>query len=94
VAVSLVRFPRQAYDYLWVISPPPYDQRLEKGLVPVWRDPVTRSVLFKIDHDVPAAQLNPVDLGPYHEQIERIRDFLRRDKEKQLEAWAAAQKKA
>ena len=94
VAVSLARFPRHAYDYLWVISPPPYDRRLERGLIPVWRDPVTRSALFKIDHDVPAAQLNPADLGPYRGQIERIRDFLKRDKEKQLQVWEAAQKKA
>jgi hypothetical protein len=94
VAVSLARFPRHAYDYLWVISPPPYDKRLERGLIPVWRDPTTGSALFKIDHDVPAVQLNPGDLGPYHEQIEKIRDFLKRDKEKQMEAWEAAQKKA
>lgn len=93
VAVSLARFPRHAYDYLWVISPPPYDKRLERGLVAVWRDPVTRSTLFKIDHDVPAAQLNPIDLGPYRGQIERIRDFLKRDKEKQMRAWEAAAKK-
>ncbi|WP_343519763.1 hypothetical protein [Sphingomonas sp.] len=91
VAVSLARFPRHAYDYLWVISPPPYDKRLEAGLIPVWRD--GDSVLFKIDHGSPAAVLNPIDLGPYHSQIEKIRDFLRRDKEKQLEAWQAAQKK-
>lgn len=94
VAVSLARFPRHAYDYLWMISPPPYDKRLELGLIPVWRDPVTRSVLFKIDHDVPAAQLNPIDLGPYRSHIERIRDFIRRDKVKQMQAWEAAQKKA
>lgn len=90
VAVSLARFPRHAYDYLWVISPPPYDKRLEQGLIPVWRD--GNSVLFKIDHDMPAAQLDPVDLGPYHGQIEKIRDFLKRDKEKQMRAWEAAQK--
>jgi hypothetical protein len=93
VAVSLARFPRHAYDYLWVISPPKYDPRLEAGLIPIWRDPQTRSVLFKIDHNVPAAQLNPVDLGPYRGQIQKIREFLKRDKEKQLEVWERAQKK-
>jgi len=94
VAVSLARFPRHAYDYLWVISPPKYDKRLEAGLIPVWRDPRTGSALFKIDHEVPAAQLNPVDLGPYRDHIERIRDFLKRDKEKQMRAWEASLKKA
>ncbi|HEY0624365.1 hypothetical protein [Sphingomonas sp.] len=91
VAVSLARFPRHAYDYLWVISPPPYDKRLEAGLIPVWRD--GSSALFKIDHGTPAAVLNPVDLGPYHDQIQKIREFLKRDKQKQMEAWQAAQKK-
>lgn len=90
VAVSLARFPRDAYDYLWVISPPPYDKRLEEGLIPVWRDGT--SVLFKIDHATPAAELNPHDLGPYHRQIERIRDMLKRDREKQKRAWNAAEK--
>lgn len=88
VAVSLARFPRNAYDYLWVISPPPYDKRLEEGLIPVWRDGT--SVLFKIDHATPAAELNPNDLGPYHRQIERIRDLVKRDREKQKRVGNAA----
>lgn len=90
VAVSLARFPRHAYDYLWVISPPPYDKRLEAGLIPVWRD--GNSALFKIDHGQPAAELNPNDLGPYRSQIQKVREFLERDKQKQMEAWEAAKK--
>ena len=70
VAVSLARFPRKAFDYVWVISPPAYDPRLETGLIPVWRS--GRSALFKVDHDVQPAQLERRDLGPYPELIERL----------------------
>ncbi|WP_294080394.1 hypothetical protein [Sphingomonas sp.] len=91
VAVSLARFPRQAYDYLWVISPPPYDKRLEAGLTPIWRD--GRSALFKIDHDAPAATLNPEDLGPYRGYIDQVRDFLERERRKQLKDATAGKDK-
>jgi len=60
IARSLVTFPRDAFDYVWVIRPPHYDPRLEQGLVPVWRDGT--SVLFKVDHDVPPALPTPKDL--------------------------------
>ena len=63
ITVSLVKFPRNAFDYVWLISPPPYDRRLEAGLIPVWRSGT--SGLFKIDHGSPAAKLAPEDLGPY-----------------------------
>jgi len=60
IARSLVTFPRDAFDYVWVIRPPAYDRRLEQGLVPVWRDGT--SVLFKVDHATPAAELEPRDV--------------------------------
>jgi hypothetical protein len=63
IAVSLARFPRDRFDYVWLISPPAYDRRLERGLIPVWRD--GDSALFRIDHDAPAANLRHEDLGPY-----------------------------
>ena len=43
---SLRRFPRAAFDYLWLIDPPPYDRSLVKGMVPVWTN--GRSTLFRI----------------------------------------------
>ncbi|HSI17091.1 MAG TPA: hypothetical protein VK980_04930, partial [Sphingomonas sp.] len=60
VARALVLFPRDAFDYVWLIRPPHYDRRLEKGLIPIWRD--GDSVLFKIDHAVAPAETTPVDL--------------------------------
>ncbi|MCD2323167.1 hypothetical protein LQ953_03945 [Sphingomonas sp. IC-56] len=49
---ALSRFPRDAFDYVWLIRPPAYDPRFEQGLVPVWRD--GSSALFRVDHSVPA----------------------------------------
>ena len=45
---SLANFPRAAFDYVWLISPPPYDPKYAQDLTPIWRDGT--SVLFKVDH--------------------------------------------
>jgi len=60
IARSLALFPRDAFDYVWLIRPPAYDKRYEQGLIPVWRD--GPSVLYRVDHDVPGPGLNPGDL--------------------------------
>ncbi len=60
IAWSLTHFPRDAFDYVWLIRPPAYDPRLEQGLEPVWRD--GDSALFRVNHDVPPAELVPEDL--------------------------------
>jgi hypothetical protein len=44
---SLRYFPRQAFDYVWLIDPPPYDPRLATGLTPIWRDGT--SVLYRVE---------------------------------------------
>ena len=54
IGASLAQFPRDAFDYVWLISPPPYDQALTRGLEPVWRSGT--SVLFRVvDRSPPAA---------------------------------------
>jgi hypothetical protein len=60
IARSLALFPRDAFDYVWLIRPPAFDKRYEQGLVPVWRD--GPSVLYRVDHNVPGPGLNPGDL--------------------------------
>ncbi|WP_404336390.1 hypothetical protein AB2M62_19135 [Sphingomonas sp. MMS12-HWE2-04] len=60
VAWALSRFPRDAFDYVWMIRPPAYDPRFEQGLVPVWRD--GSSVVFRVDHSVPAPVIQHGDL--------------------------------
>ena len=47
---ALYLFPRAAFDYVWLINPPPYDPRTVTDLKPVWRDGT--SILYKVDHSV------------------------------------------
>lgn len=61
VAIALARFPRDAFDYVWLIRPPAYDRaRYEQGLVELWRDDT--SALFRVDHSVPPPELKLEDL--------------------------------
>jgi hypothetical protein len=43
---ALRSFPREDFDYLWLIDPPPFDPKLVAGLHPVWRGP--NSVLYQV----------------------------------------------
>jgi hypothetical protein len=48
INTAIARFPRAAFDYMWLINPPAYDVALTRGMTPVWRDGT--DVLFRIDH--------------------------------------------
>jgi hypothetical protein len=39
IEVSLRRFPRDRFDYLWLIDPPPFNPALLKGTTQVWSGP-------------------------------------------------------
>ena len=43
---TLARFPRTAFDYVWMIEPPAHDPRLLAGLRPIWRS--GSSVLYVV----------------------------------------------
>jgi hypothetical protein len=43
---ALAALPRQAFDYVWLINPPPFDAELTDGMQPVWRGP--RSILYRL----------------------------------------------
>lgn len=60
---AIARFPREAFDYVWLIRPPRYDPRVTAGLVPVWRSRFSNSALFRVDHRVPAPQFSDEQLG-------------------------------
>jgi hypothetical protein len=48
---SLKGFPRDAFDYVWLIRPPAYDPALTRGLVPIWRN--GSSVVYRVvDHNM------------------------------------------
>jgi hypothetical protein len=76
IAVSLARFPRQTYDYVWIVQPPKYDRRLEAGLIPVWRNGT--STLFRVDDAARAPQLMMQDLGPYGPEMKTRMEAINR----------------
>jgi hypothetical protein len=43
---ALATFPRDAFDFVWLIEPPRYDPALTKGMQPIWRS--GNSVLFRV----------------------------------------------
>ncbi|MFN3943689.1 MAG: hypothetical protein ACK4K7_02010 [Allosphingosinicella sp.] len=47
LSLALATFPREAFDYVWLIDPPPYDPALAEGLREIWRD--GDSVLFAVE---------------------------------------------
>jgi hypothetical protein len=57
---ALTRFPRDAFDYVWLIRPPRYDPRFEQGLIPLYRD--GSSAVFRVDKSVPAPVILPGEL--------------------------------
>jgi hypothetical protein len=46
VDAALQGFPRDKFDYLWLVDVPPYDPKLTAGLTPVWKGP--RSMLYRL----------------------------------------------
>ncbi len=62
ISRSLAKFPRDAFDYVWLIQPPEYDPKLEAGLIPLWRD--GSSAVFRIDHSKPGPVLTKAELTP------------------------------
>lgn len=78
ISLSLARFPRNAFDYVWLIQPPAYDPKYNVGLVEVWRD--GSSVLFRIDHSItpPPVPLFPeeiraLEIRARRQALERLR---------------------
>jgi hypothetical protein len=43
---ALRGFPRRAFDYVWLINPPPVDPSAPVGLQPLWRN--GPSVLYRV----------------------------------------------
>lgn len=55
---SLAFFPRSAFDYVWLIDPPPHHSGLTAGFDEVWRDGT--SVLYRIRRAEPAVPAAPL----------------------------------
>ena len=50
---SLARFPRDKFDYVWLINAPRHDPALSRGLRPVWQSGA--SVLYRVTDQGPIA---------------------------------------
>ena len=60
---ALNRFPRAAFDYVWLLHPPAYDPALVKGMTPIWRN--GRDVLYRVDDRTQPAIVDPVQPPPF-----------------------------
>jgi hypothetical protein len=60
ITKAMARFPRKAFDYVWLVRPPAYDPKFNQGLVEIWRDGT--SVLFRIDHTKPGIRISDAEL--------------------------------
>ena len=87
VNYALARFPRDAFDYVWLVRPPAYDARATQGLVRIWRSPVSTSALFRVDHRVPAPELSDEELGIPKWLVEAMKRY----RERRLRAAEAAE---
>lgn len=54
---ALRTFPRDAFDYVWMIDPPRYDPALTRGLEPVWRSGT--STLYRVVDRSPLPEMTP-----------------------------------
>ncbi|HET9428265.1 MAG TPA: hypothetical protein VFO69_07895 [Allosphingosinicella sp.] len=45
--LALSTFPREAFDYVWLITPPPFEPEAVADLRPIWRS--GRSVLYRVE---------------------------------------------
>ncbi|MCM3662690.1 hypothetical protein M3148_17130, partial [Georgenia satyanarayanai] len=54
IGMAMAQFPRDAFDYVWLIQPPPFDPRLAEGLTPIWREGA--SVLYRVDKKPPRGE--------------------------------------
>ena len=59
---SLAFFPRPAFDYVWLINPPPYHLKYTTDLTPIWRGGT--SVLYRVNHVDVAPPARRTDFRP------------------------------
>ena len=61
VRMALADFPREAFDYVWLLNPPPYTPAMTAGLTPIWRS--RRDVLFRVDDRTQPTPVTAADYG-------------------------------
>lgn len=61
---SIARFPREAFDYVWLIRTPPFNPRYASDLDRIWRSPTGASALLTVNRDRPTPQITDEELYP------------------------------
>ncbi len=64
IGYSVARFPREAFDYVWLIRTPPFNPRFATDLDRIWRSPTGASALLKVDRSRPAPKIADEELWP------------------------------
>ena len=62
--MALANFPREAFDYVWMLQPPPYTAEQVRGLTPIWRN--GRDVLFRVDGRTQPPRITAADYGIFY----------------------------
>ena len=76
---ALARFPREAFDYVWLVRPPEFDPEFARDLKVVWRSPASNSLLLKVDRSIAPPEATDEELGipkPIVEYLRRRREAL------------------
>ncbi|SEJ23821.1 hypothetical protein SAMN05428950_1011556 [Sphingomonas sp. OV641] len=61
---SIARFPREAFDYVWLIRTPPFNPRYASDLDRIWRSPTGASALLTVNRSRPTPQITDEELYP------------------------------
>ena len=62
--MALANFPREAFDYVWMLQPPPYTAADVRGLTPIWRN--GRDILFRVDDRTQPVRVSSADYGVFY----------------------------
>ena len=61
VRMALNNFPRDAFDYVWLLQPPSFDPALIRGMTPIWQN--GRDMLLRVDDRTQPEPLTLADFG-------------------------------
>lgn len=89
VGFAMARFPRSAFDYVWLIRTPAFDPRYASDLVPIWRSADGTSQLLRVDHTRPVPDIDDAELIPA--PLLELRERMRQKRAAEAEAAARPQ---
>lgn len=64
VSRAVAQFPRDAFDYVWMVRTPPVEEKYRADLIPIWRSARGDSVVYRVDRTKPAPQFSDASFLP------------------------------